>query len=171
MFKTFFESQFKYCPLTWMFYSRTTNNKINKLHERTLTLVYDDYTSTFDELLEKDNSFTVHHYNIQTLCTKLYKVYNNLSQTIFSELFVRNHSNYNLRLQSDFVIPEVKTLYKRSSSLRYFRPIIWNLISKKIKYSDSLDSFIRKIRQWKPNSCPCRCKHYIPNSGFVEKIS
>ena len=85
-------------------------------------------------------------------------------------MFVRNHSNYNLRSQSDFVIPELKTMYKGSNSLRYFGPIIWNLISKEIKYSDSLDSFIPKIRQWKPNICPCRlCKDYIPNIGFVEK--
>ena len=40
-----------------MFYNRTTNNKINKLHERALRLVYDDYLSAFEELLEKDNSF------------------------------------------------------------------------------------------------------------------
>ena len=50
-----------------MFYMRTTNNKIDKLLERALRLVYDDYVSTFGELLEKDNSFTVRHYNIQTL--------------------------------------------------------------------------------------------------------
>ena len=50
-----------------MFYNRATNNKINKLHERALRLVYDDYLSAFEGLLEKDNSFTVHHYNIQSL--------------------------------------------------------------------------------------------------------
>ena len=44
-----------------MFYSRTTSNKINKLHERALRLVYDDYVSTFEEFLEKDNLFIVHH--------------------------------------------------------------------------------------------------------------
>ena len=64
LLKTFFDSQFKYCPVTWMFYNRTTNNKINKLHERALRLVYDDYLSAFEELLEKDNSFTVHHITI-----------------------------------------------------------------------------------------------------------
>ena len=73
--KTFFDSQFKYCPFTWMFYNRTTSNKINKLHERALRLVYDDYLSAFEELLEKDNSFTLHHYNIQTLCIELCKVF------------------------------------------------------------------------------------------------
>ena len=109
--------------------------------------MYDDYTSTFAKLLEKDNSFAIHHYNIQTLCIELYKVYNKLPQTIFSELFVRNHSDYNLRSQSGFVIPEVKSVFKGSNSLRYFGPIIWNLIPKEIKYSDLLDSFIRKLRQ------------------------
>ena len=108
----------------------------------TVRLVYDDYTLMFDELVKKSNSFAVHHYNIQTLCIELYKVYNNLSQTIFSELFGKNHINYNLRSQSDFVIAKVKTVYKGSNSRRYFGPIISNLISKERKYSDSLDSFI-----------------------------
>ena len=67
LFKGFFESQFKYCPLTWMFYSRNTDNKINLLHERALRLVYDDYELPFDKLLEKDGSFTIHHCNIQRL--------------------------------------------------------------------------------------------------------
>ena len=44
----------------WMFYSRSTNRKINHLHERALRLTYDDYELTFEELLEKDVSFTIH---------------------------------------------------------------------------------------------------------------
>ena len=51
LLKSFFVFQFKYCPLTWMFYSRKTNNRINKLHQRALRLVYDDYESTFEDLL------------------------------------------------------------------------------------------------------------------------
>ena len=33
LMKSFIESQFGYCPLVWMFYSRGINNKINNLHE------------------------------------------------------------------------------------------------------------------------------------------
>ena len=122
--KAFFESQFKYCPLTWMFYSRSTNNRINHLQERALRLVYDDYEFTFDELLEKDESFIIHHYNIQTLCIELCKVYHNFSQNIFSELFTQNNSTYNMRSKSDFVITQVNTVFKRSSSIIYYGPII-----------------------------------------------
>ena len=87
-------------------------------------------------------------------------------------MFIRNHINYNLRSQSDFVIPQIKTVYNGINSLRYFGPIIWNLIPKEIKYSDSLESFIGKIRQWKPSVCPCRlCKTFTPNVGFLETNS
>ena len=84
----------------------------------------DGYTSTFEELLEKDKSLTVHLYDIQALSTELSKVHNNLPQTIFGDLLVRNPINYNLRSQLDFVIPQVKTVFKGSNSLQYFGPII-----------------------------------------------
>ena len=48
LMKAFIESQFGYCPLIWMFHSRKLNNKINKLHERALRLVYKDQDSTFE---------------------------------------------------------------------------------------------------------------------------
>ena len=64
-------------------FSRSTNRRINHLHRRVLTLVYDDYELIFNELLEKDESYTIHHYNIQTLCIALYIVNHSLSQTIF----------------------------------------------------------------------------------------
>ena len=64
--KIFVESQFSYCPLIWMFHSRTLNNKINILHEKALRIVYSDFKADFDELVEKDDSFSLHHRNIQT---------------------------------------------------------------------------------------------------------
>ena len=40
--------------------------------ERALRLIYNDYESTIENLLTNDGSFTVHHYNIQTLAIKIY---------------------------------------------------------------------------------------------------
>ena len=58
--KAFIESQFNYCPLIGMLHSRTMNNNIIRIHERTLRTVYCDYKSSFNELLDKDGSFTIH---------------------------------------------------------------------------------------------------------------
>ena len=42
LFKAFIESQFKYCPLVWMFHGRQINDKINKLYEKAVRIVYND---------------------------------------------------------------------------------------------------------------------------------
>ena len=51
----FFTSEFYYRPVIWMFHSRSLNNKINKLHERCLKIIYNDKKSNFDEVLIQDN--------------------------------------------------------------------------------------------------------------------
>ena len=64
LLKAFVESQLKYCSVVWMFHSRCTNNKINRVHERVLRTVYDDNVSPFDQLLAIDKPFCIHHQNI-----------------------------------------------------------------------------------------------------------
>ena len=70
-----------------MLHSRELNNKINRIHERSLRSVYSDKTSTFQELLDKDNSVSVHHKNIQVLATEVYKTVNGLAPTIMNSVF------------------------------------------------------------------------------------
>ena len=74
LMNVYFMSQFGYCPLVWMNHSRTLNNRINGLHKRGLSLVYDDFSSSFSELLEKDKSVTIHRRNLQTLAYEIFKV-------------------------------------------------------------------------------------------------
>ena len=70
-----------------MFHSRTLNNRINKLHERTLRIVYQDSVSSFETLLDKDNSFTIHERNIQNLAIELFKVKMGISPKFMNEIF------------------------------------------------------------------------------------
>ena len=85
--RTFILSHFSYCPLIWMLHSRSLNKRINKIHERALRLVYKDDISSFEELLTRDNSFTIHERNIQTLAIELYKIVNRLSPKIMDLIF------------------------------------------------------------------------------------
>ena len=56
----FLKAQFSYCFLAWICHSRSMNNKINKLHEICLRIIYDDKTSSFTDLLAKHGSVTIH---------------------------------------------------------------------------------------------------------------
>ena len=83
----FFNFQFNYCPVIWMFHSRALNSKINRLHERCLRIVCNNKTSTFNELLEKDNSVSIHCRNIQALAIEMFKVAKEMSPLIMNEIF------------------------------------------------------------------------------------
>ena len=65
-------SHFSYCPLIWMFHDRTKNSRITKIQERAVRIVYRDTESSFDELLAKDNSVSVHQRNLQLLMVEIY---------------------------------------------------------------------------------------------------
>ena len=58
-----------------MFQNRKLYNKINRLHERCLHIVYNDRVSTFEELLNKDNSVSIHHRILKSLATEIFKVH------------------------------------------------------------------------------------------------
>ena len=99
LMKTFIESQFNYCPLTWMFHSRQLNSKINKLHEGALRIVYKKPNFTFQQLLDLDKTHCIHHRNLQKLAVEMYKVSKKLVPAPRQELFPTYENTYNLRSQ------------------------------------------------------------------------
>ena len=80
--------QFSYCPLIRMFHSRKLNHRTNKIRKRTLRIVWDDHQCTFEELLGRDSSFTIHERNLQKLAIEMFKVNNWLSVRLVSENFI-----------------------------------------------------------------------------------
>ena len=102
LLKVFVESKFGYCLLTWMFYGRRANSKINNIHERALRIVYKNNVLSFEELLELHKSFKIPHSNVQSLAIELFKIKNNVSVTIMNDIFQPRAVSYNLRSQIDF---------------------------------------------------------------------
>ena len=99
---SFFTSQFNYCPLVWMSHNRTINNKINHLHERCLRIVYNDNKSSFQELLDNYKDVTIRVKNVHALVVEMFKVSNNYSASLMSEIFDKRNNVYNFRNPSEF---------------------------------------------------------------------
>ena len=77
-------------------------------------------------------------------------------------------NNYNLRHDSYFAIPNVKSVYHGTESLSNLGPGMWNLVSDKLKQLVGIHAFKKEIKKWKPKNCPCRlCKTYIPYVSFI----
>ena len=93
----FFKSSFKYCSLVWMFHSHPLNKRINRLHERALRVIYNDYNETLEELLHVNRSCTIHENNIQQLVIEMFKVKNGLGSKDFESIFLIKKSSQNLK--------------------------------------------------------------------------
>ena len=139
-----------------MFHSRALNNRINKLHERGLRLVYKDTHLTFDELLRKDNSFAIHHRNLQKLATEMYKIHNNLSPSIMRSVFPERSMPYNLRNKIPFQSTNVRTATYGTETLSFRGPKTWAFVPEGIKLSNTLAELKAKIKTWEPIGCACR---------------
>ena len=133
--KAFIESQFGYCPLVRMCCNRSCNNRINHLHQRALRIVYNDNISSFEDLLQKDQSVSIHHRNIRLLGIGLYKTRNSISSHIMNELFEQRNIIFNFRSQVDFTTGPISTVNNGLKSLRYLGRKIWNIIPLDIRNS------------------------------------
>ena len=139
-----------------MFHGREINRKIIHIHERSLRIVYRDYNSSFQDLLKNDNSVCIHHRNIQSLTVELFKVKENLSNTVMSDIFPTRVLNYNLRSQTDFLKNAGNATKFGLNSLRHFASKVWSMITIEIKNSSTVEIFKSKINKWELNDCDCK---------------
>ena len=94
LFKSFIKGQFNYCPLLWMFSSCSSDNLINKIHERALSLTSEINDISLNELLSINNKVSIHNKNIQALLIEVYKNLNGLSPPIILDLFSTREKEY-----------------------------------------------------------------------------
>ena len=171
LMKYFIESQFSYCPLTWMYHGRKASNRINHLHERALRIVYNDNISSFEELLRRDDSCSIHHKNLKHFAIELYKVQNNLSTPIMNELFEFRDISYQLRNRNDFSKVKVNTVSYGLNSLKYFATKVWDMVPTPLKCLDSVEAFKNEIKKWTP-TCDCKlCQTYIEHIGYCNVVN
>ena len=133
LMNAYFMSQFGYCPLVWMNHSRALNNRINGLHKRALSLVYNDFSSSFSELLEKDKAVTIHHRNLQTLAYEIFTVKKNMAPEVLTEIVPQKESNYSPRNSTMLQSRSIKTVMYGSETISSLGPKIWDILPTELK--------------------------------------
>ena len=76
-----------------------------------MRILYKDDISSFSELLERDNTITVHDKNIKILATEMYKAKNGIAPNILGEFVSIRDRKYNLRKTSDFLKEKENTTF------------------------------------------------------------
>ena len=158
--------------LTFAFFWKNSCSRGNRVKRSSLgrksRCVYNDFTSSFEQLLEKDNSHTVHNKNLQVLATELYKVKNNLSPEFLKSIFERNTNTKITRNNAEFKSRKIHSVFNGSESLSFLGPKIWSSLPESLRNASTLKEFKTKIKERTFKDCPCRiCRTYIQDVGFV----
>ena len=97
IYNSFIASNFNYCPLVWYFCGTANSNKLDKLQERSLRILYNDFDSPIQNLIEQLGQGTLLSNRLKYLILEVFKSIRKLNAPCLHDVFVLNEVPYNLR--------------------------------------------------------------------------
>ena len=92
--QSFIYSNFNYCPLVWYFSSSKSLQKIEKLQERALRFLYNDHTSSYNDLLSNSDKCNMPISRQRALCIEIFKIVKQLNPSFMQNIFKLRTSCY-----------------------------------------------------------------------------
>ena len=164
--KTFVLSQFNYCPLVWHFCKPGDTHKIEKIHERAIRFIYNDYTNEFSTILNENGESSLYLKRVRTMAHEIYKSLNGLNPTYMKELLKNREKT--MRRPLDLYIPRVKQITYGERSFKFEAPSLWNSLPLEIRGAENLKLFKYLMKTWTGPSCRCSSCTYNQNGNNVD---
>ena len=155
IFKSFIMSNFNYCPLIWMFTSKTSLSKLENIQKRALRFVLDDYQSDYNDLLQNANVPGIKIMLLRYLAIEVFKCINEINPAYLNEMFIRKECPYALRDSSILMRPNVNLTQYGLKSFRSYGAKIWSHLPVSYKARISLSEFKTLIKSWDGPKCKC----------------
>ena len=155
IFNAFVVSNFMYCPLIWHMCSISDSKKIEKVQERALHYVLNDFNDTYYNLLQRTSKSTLYLTRLRFLAMEIFKVLNDMSPLYMKNLFIKKQTVYKLRDSTPLVQPKFKTITYGHNTLKYQGSKLWNKLPNNIKDVVSVNDFKNEIQKWSGPECHC----------------
>ena len=155
IFKCFISSNFNYCPLIWHFCSQCNTNKLEKVQERALRFVYNDYISSHADLLKTAGAEYLHIKRVKEMAREVFKIVNNIAPTFIENIIALKRSQYSLRNDKSAVIPRANTTKYGLNSFAHEGARIWNSLPNVFQVNENYREFSRLIQNWLGPTCKC----------------
>ena len=157
---SFIYSNFNYCPLVWHITSANSIRMIEKIQERLLRFQFEDFYSSYEELLIRAGKTTMLINRLKTLCLEIYKTINGQTPKYMNDIFEKSCNRTSSRFPNNLQVPRVNQATYGTRSLRVLGPKTWNAMPEDIKTSATLAEFKRNIKLWEGPTCACNfCKY------------
>ena len=150
----FIDSQFNYAPLIWMFCRKGLYLKMQKIHHKTLKVIYQS-NKTYEELLELSETVSIHQRHLRFLVTEVYKSTSYLNPKFMCSFFTHKEIPYNLRKGQLLSLPPARSTYYGPNLVHFRGSQIWNNLPGYIKSSRSVCEFKNNIKNFRDTDCGC----------------
>ena len=148
----FIDSQFNYAPLIWMFCRKGLYLKMQKIHHKTLKVIYQS-NKTYEELLELSETVSIHQRHLRFLVTEVYKSTSYLNPKFMCSFFTHKETPYNLRKGQVLSLPPARSTYYGTNSVHFRAFLIWTKLPNYIKCSRSVCEFKNNIKNFRDIDC------------------
>ena len=108
-----------------MFCSKGANKQTEGTHKLALQILYKDYKSSFEALLTRMGSNSLHVNNLQKLMIEIIK---SMNPPLVWEFHGRKHVTYNLRIQNLYKLPSIKMMNVGLDSISFRGSFLWNTL-------------------------------------------
>ena len=160
IYQSFIISNFTYCPVVYNQCLTKDVKKLEKLNARALSFVYDDFTSTYQELLHQNNKASLHLMRAKTIVELVFKVLNSEAPPINNNFFKLKNTPYDLRGNKILELPKYKTIKFGKNSFGYQGAKLWNIIPNAIKDFSNFKEFKQALLAWNGPECSCSTCFY-----------
>ena len=138
---SFIISNFNYCPLVWYFSMAKQLQKIEKIQERVLRFLHDDYESDYLTLLKASGLVSMEIRRMRYLRIEIYKTLNNLNPGYMKDIFQVQQSAYSTRRPYNIKVSRVNQTTFGTRSIRYEGAKIWSHLPNSLKSAETLEIF------------------------------
>ena len=159
-FKSFIKSNFNFCPIVWHFCSQTNTEKNRKkekekLQYRALRIVYNDYQVSYEDLLHRVNTTTLHLGRMQSIAIETYKCLNGIAPQYIRDIVKYKNAKYNFRYENMLQLPTVRTSRYGKKCFRFEAARVWNSLPTEIRCAENFKEFKRLVHTWTGPECKC----------------
>jgi hypothetical protein len=128
---------------------------MENIQESALRFIYEDYNSSYENLLEKSKLPSLKIRRLKTIAIETFKIIHKKSPSYLHDLINIKLQNYNFRSQETAVLPRVRTTRYGLKSFSYNVAQIWNELPNHCRRETSLGQLKNLIQTWDPMNSQC----------------
>ena len=125
------------------------------LQYRVLRLVFNDFNSSCEALLEKVKMPTLHISRIRLFAMETFKILHKLTPGYLQDLVSYKNSAYSFRYKNLVDLPRVRTTKFGKSTFCYEAAVVWNSVPNELCQVDDFGEFRRLVHTWIGTACKC----------------